>query len=306
MNVHKVFIALLLLTGCHPRSCLLEPEICYTPNKQYIQTLPSAFEPLSPHELDKTWGEEIKIGTRLAQDLDFYRAITAFKRALILLPNDKIDRRQQVEFSIVQCYWMGKKYCEAIEAFETTSLTSVTSKFPAFRELMLILYESYHRTDQQEKAKGVMSLMEKGDPETADDLKIFTALDEGNLRCSEDEEISQFIRQYCACAKSVRKAQTLNALLPGAGYFYVGQKKTALTSFIINTTFIAAAYHFFERGNWGAGLIASSLEFGWYFGGINGAGLAAKEYNQCIYQEAGKELMVRKQLFPVLMLETSF
>ena len=79
-----------------------------------------------------------------------------------------------------------------------------------------------------------------------------------------------------------------------------------MTSFMINASFIAASWYFFDHGNYGAGIITSSLEFGWYFGGINGAGLAAKEWNQHIYNIKGKELMIEMRLFPVLMLEASF
>ncbi len=159
-----------------------------------------------------------------------------------------------------------------------------------------------------------MYLMEKGDPETALDLKLFTSLDSGDLSCVGSlakqhphcEDFSQFINSYCRCSKSVKKAQFLNAVLPGAGYYYVGQRKSALTSLVINTSFIAATYYFFDQGNWGAGLFAASLEFGWYFGGINGAGLAAKEYNECLYNNLGKDLMIKRSLFPALMLQTGF
>ncbi len=115
-----------------------------------------------------------------------------------------------------------------------------------------------------------------------------------------------FFSEYCCKAKSVKKAQMLNAILPGAGYYYVGQKKSALTSFIINTLFTAAAYQLFDKGYFAGGLIVSSLELGWYLGGINGAGLEAKEYNQSIYNTMAKDTMAQNRLFPVLMFETTF
>jgi len=305
---------LVLLSGCHPRSYLLEPKISYTPQKRQFETLPSAFEDLSSEELDREWGKEMTIAIAFARELDLYRAITGFKRALILMPPDQAERRQQTEFYIVQCYYLGRKYKDTLESFEYSQLPSVSTSFPAFRELLIILYDSYEKTHQPEKARAVMSLMEKGNGETALILKLFSAIDEGNLKCvtslafnhPQCKDFATFANNYCYCSKSVWRAQALNALLPGAGYYYVGQKRSALTSFVLNTAFIAAAYHFFDHGNWGAGLVATSLEFGWYFGGINGAGLAAKEYNEYIYQEYGKELMLQKELFPVLMLQTSF
>ncbi|MFQ5729676.1 MAG: tol-pal system YbgF family protein [Waddliaceae bacterium] len=300
--------------GCHPRSCLLEPAITYTPQRQQFERGDSPFDELSPIELKQDWGKEMKIAIALARELDLYRAITGFKRALILMPAELKNRRLQAQFYIVQSYYLGRKYQSAVEAFEFSKLPSASGKFPPFRELLIILYESYEKTGQCEKAQAILSLMEKGDPETALDLKLFSAVDAGDfngiatlaLAHPHREDFSDFVGRYRCCCKSVRQAQTLNAILPGAGYYYVGQKRSALTSFVLNTAFIAASYHFFEKGNWGAGLFTSSLELGWYFGGINGAGLAAKEYNQCIYQDLGKELMLTRRLFPVLMLETSF
>lgn len=307
-------VGFLVFSGCNPRSSCLDPRICYNPHPRYMETLPSAFEPLTEDELREEWGRELKIAQALAREGDLYRAITGFKRARILMPPDDKDRLLQADFGIFQAYWQGNRFCEAIEHFEYTPLCTVSSSFPAFREMLIMLYEAYHRTDQEEKAFSVMTVMEKGDPDTAYTLKLFTHLDQGNINAArsyawdtdQHEDIERFTDTYCLCAKSVRKAQMLNAILPGAGYYYVGQKKSALTSLVINTVFTASAYYFFRDGNWGAGAIATSLELGWYFGGINGAGLAAKEWNECLYENLGQELMQRKGYFPVLMLETSF
>ena len=40
-----------------------------------------------------------------------------------------------------------------------------------------------------------------------------------------------------------------------------------------------------------AGIFTASLEAGWYLGGINGAGLSAKIYNDRLYSELGKEAL---------------
>jgi hypothetical protein len=174
-----------------------------------------------------------------------------------------------------------------------------------------MLQDCFEKTGQKEKGKQVLELMELGDPEGAEKIKLADALIAGNLRealalAPEDFELCQFANAFCKCYKSPRKAQLFNALLPGAGYYYVGQKKSALTSFAINTIFVAASYHFFRQGNWGAGLITASLEMGWYVGGINGAGIAAVEFNERIYERCTSQLMEEKGLFPLLMLETSF
>lgn len=306
--------AAISLNGCALNSTKIEPSICLEPTKNDIRCLPSAFDPLTPAELETEWGKELLIGQRFGRDLDLYRAITAFKRALIIMPEMNIRRRLQVEYSIVQSYYYGRKYCEAIQAFEESSFACMASDFPAFHDLLIMIHDCYYKMCEFDKAEKILQVIEKRNSELANDIQISLAINEGNIPCirnlatSSDkcEPVTGFLNQYCCCSKSPPKAQALNAILPGAGYYYVGQRRAAVTSFITNGLFIAAAYHFFHHGNWAAGLITTSLETGWYIGGINGAGLAAKEYNEKLYNTLGKGMMIRNDLFPLLMLETSF
>lgn len=90
------------------------------------------------------------------------------------------------------------------------------------------------------------------------------------------------------------------------GYLYTGQKKTALTSFLLNGLFLAATVELFRNGYPVAGVLTASLEFGWYFGGINGAGLSAKYYNDQLYSSCMQEAMLTENLFPVFLLQKSF
>jgi hypothetical protein len=106
--------------------------------------------------------------------------------------------------------------------------------------------------------------------------------------------------------KSISKAQTLNAILPGMGYLYVGQKQSALTATLLNGLFIAAATHFFLHGHNSAGIIFSSFEAGWYFGGIYGAGEAAKLYNERVYEGKALTTLNQNKLFPIFMLNYGF
>lgn len=314
LSVLAVFLSLTLLPSCHPRSCLLEPKICYTLSKDRFENFPSPFKPLTDQEAAADWGKELKIAIAFGKELDLYRAITGFKRALVLIPQDQQERRKQAEYGIIKSYYLGDKYEDALDAFEHSSLTTANSSFPAFRELLIVLYDIYSKTERPEKARIVLSILEKGDPETASDMILFTLIDTGDLRNlsmfasnrEDSQDVTLLLKQYCCSAKSVRKSQALNAVLPGAGYFYVGQKRTALTSLLLNTAFVAAAWHFFDKGNWGAGFITASFEAGWYFGGINGAGLAAKQYNQTLYENLAKEVLVRNNLFPILQIQTSF
>ena len=304
----------LVLCGCQANSQLLEPIITYTPDQHLITSLPPAFPPLSQEESNQDWGKEVIIARIFARDFDLYRAITSYKRALILIPLEYSERHLEIEYGIILSYFLGKKYQEVIDTFESSSAKDIPSTFAAFDDLLVILYHSYLRIGQAAKACQILTLIEMRNPFKADHLALSEAISQAEFPEIERivsknrsyEDISTFMCQYHQEALSVKKAQTLNAILPGAGYYYVGQKKAGTTSFLINALFIAAAYQFFHRGDIAASIITASFEMGWYFGGINGAGLAAKEYNERLYESKAKAAMVRHSLFPVLMLETTF
>ena len=305
-----------LLQGCQA----LKQEEGFTPiinfatPQEKISQLPSAFPPLSTEERSQEWGKELILGEAFAEEWDLYRAITCYKRALILIPPSNKERILQLNYDIVFAYYLGNKYKEAINVFEGTELTYVNALFPAYNNLLILLYDCYRVTHQEEKASCLLNAIEKYSPETADDLTLYTDLKAGLLDAVQadiekraDKDCIQItLEQYYRFAKSPQKARTLNALLPGLGYYYVGQKKAALTSFLVNALFTAAAYQFFSRGYPAAGAITASLEYGWYYGGINGAGIAANEYNQVLYDGVGRKILTESNSFPVLIFETSF
>lgn len=304
-----LFILILLLGGCCPPIEEFAPTITYTPQEKQIQKLPSAFPQLTKEELCTEWGKELYVGLHFANDLDLYRAITAFKRAKIFLPTSKGKRRNQIDFHLLQCYYLGEKYEEALQVFDTSDLINVDSTFPPSKEMALILYDCYQKTGQEEKGERIYALIEQIAPQDAEKLKLGNAFLAGNLEeliCSNSPQVNSFVDDYKREAKSVKKARLYNALLPGAGYAYVGQKQSAITSFCINALFTTAAVFSFRNNNIPLGVILTSLEGGWYFGGIHGAGLAAQKYNEFYYAANGKEVMVCEKLFPILMWETSF
>lgn len=313
----RVFIFMLCIVSivsCQMTCHKLEPTICYAASQHEIEKLATPFSALSPIEKHQEWAKELVLGDAFARDFDFYRAITCYKRALILLPDEAIERQLQITYDIILCYYLGHKYPEAILAFEGSPLVEVNALFPAFNNLLLILYQCYQETGQTDKWEAIYEVIQKGSPETALDLILYDQIKEGDIagietsiyNHSSQERIENFLCQYETSKLSPKKARQLNAILPGAGYYYVGQKKAALTSFLINTLFIAATYQFFRRGYPAAGLITGSLETGWYLGGINGAGIEAQEYNNHLYNGTATKALIDAKLFPVLMFETSF
>ena len=90
-------IGLVCTAGCYRVPNKLEPQINYLVRDKYIRSLDSSFPPLSRQDREEEWGKEYFIGVAFAKQLDLYRAVTAFKRSEILIPDTLYQRKQEVE-----------------------------------------------------------------------------------------------------------------------------------------------------------------------------------------------------------------
>lgn len=297
----------MLFTACVVNTGCFEPSIDLYPSCRVTEKLTSPFPPLSCEEREQEWGKELYLGLQFAHDFDLYRAITCYKRALFLCP----ERTFQIEYHIAEAYFMGCKYKEVIETYELGTLSQAPLDFPALKQLLLMLIDSYNRLDMCEKAERIQWYLQSIDPETNTKVEEYQAIITADFPklysfAESDEDLACFLSSYQDSTLSVKKAQFLNAILPGAGFYYVGQTKTAVTALIVNALFTYAAVQFFDRGYTAAGLITTSFELGWYLGGINGAGLAAQEINEHNWNVQGKEFLIRNRLFPLLMFQYAF
>jgi tetratricopeptide (TPR) repeat protein len=307
-----LFSFLIVCSGCYRVADKINPRLDYEVQDQHVASLKCPFPPLSMEERASPWGRELVIAETFAGQLDLYRAISTYKRAEILV--DDPVRKLEVQYDILLSYFLAKRYDEAVLEFERSPLANVDKTFPAYHDLLLILFECYRELDWPDKQSRILELIRKDYPETAEKIQISTALRVGNL-----EEIKVYadgfqnysyldnlLDNYYAQKKSVATAQTLNALMPGAGYLYIGQKTSAFTAFLLNGLFIFAATEFFIHGHTAAGIITTLFESGWYFGGIYGAGEEAKYYNERVYEKRASVVLNETKLFPVLMLQYGF
>lgn len=288
-----LYAFLLLLTGCSGMQDQICPSICFSPTERLVSSWPSPFPPLTCEEKAATWGLELEMGKEFGRELDLYRAITCFKRAQFLNPPE--SRKQEVDFSLFFAYYLGEKYHDAIQIFEESSISSVDKSFPAFDTLVTALWDSYEKTGQLRKGEDLFPFMPE---ERSKALQVGKAIETGMP--------SPFSDCYCQLTKSPTTARTLQAVFPGAGYLYMGQPKSALTSFILNALFIWGTVELFQHHHPAWALFTLSLESGWYLGGINGAGLLARQHNEIIYNSLGKEYMMQNRLFPLLQIECGF
>lgn len=314
MNKGRIYLLLLFLCSCYRVPEHLEPKINSCVQDRYLQQLPSPFPALTSAEKSQDWGKEYLIGLGFAHRLDLYQAITAFKRADILIPAENHQRKLELYYEILLCYYLGKKYEEVDQAFRLTALSNVDPSFPAYKDLLVILYDTYVQLNNDARANYILELIHQNDPEAYEKCILSTALIKADFPTIKMIDqlpppkpyLDQMLTQYEKQKKSVNTAKLLNAVIPGAGYYYIGQKQTAVTAFLVNGLFIAAAVHFFLKNEIAAGVITTSFEAGWYFGGIYGVAHETKFYNERLYERLTTPMMHQQKLFPVFMLHYAF
>ena len=304
-------LSLLFLSACHHIPDDKKPKLSHSVQDRYLRKLPSPFSPLTPEERHEDWGKEYLIALGFAGELDLYQAMTAFKRAEFLLPSSRHSRKMEIEYEVLLCYYLGKRYQEAIYLFEHGNLKTISPEFPAYKDLLVVLYDCYLNCNDQEKADKVLHIIQQTDPAMAEKISLSGILIQGDISSLKEAaphnpSVKTLLDTYDTQKKSIGTAQALNAFIPGSGYLYIGQKQSACTAFLLNGLFIWASVYFFERGNLAAGLITTSFEAGWYFGGIYGAGLETKFYNERVYERTATPLMNENKLFPILMLQHAF
>jgi len=312
MNKILTYLALFLLScSCYRVEDKIEPKISYALKEEHVKSLKNPFKPLSIEEKSKDWAKEFIIAKKFARELDLYRGITNFRRAEILLGDNDTDRKQELEYNVILCYYLGKKYYDLIDYFEKSTLCYVDKSFNAFEDLLIILYESYHELKDKEKTQKIVELLQESYPEIEKKIILSTALMDADVETLKKDYptqpyVNQLLDKYEKEKKSTQAAQLLNTFLPGAGYLYIGQKRSAITAFLLNAVFIYATYECFHKGWTAAGVMTASLEAGWYFGGIYGAGEEANFYNERIFEGLATPMLNNKRLFPIFLLKYGF
>src|SRR5690554_4329373 len=112
MNWSKKFcilFSLLTLCSCyHPRKDI-ELSMHYQLTDSQLKKLPSHFPAISPEERVEDWAKEYQIAINFAQELDYYRALTFFKRAKMLADPEDPVKMMQIEYAIIFTYYLARK-----------------------------------------------------------------------------------------------------------------------------------------------------------------------------------------------------
>ena len=305
-------LVLLLATGCAHMP--VEPPIHVTAVllPDAFQTLPKPPPQLTSEEHASPWGQEYALGCQFALEGDYYRAATCFQRARFLLDDPSSPHEAQLLHALLLAYSMGNKYQEAASIWEKEQDKISVADPELARDCISLLYEAYTHLGRTKEASELLGSLPPADPlkprlslfgtMTTNGEEAFLGAPEAAALVGprEHEEALAMVADYRARRCDPSTACVLNAVLPGSGYVYVHQYQTAVTAFLINGLFIAGTWQLFTAHQQAAGLIAGTLEGGWYLGGIVGAGLAADQYNQHLREELSRPYLNRNALFPLV------
>jgi tetratricopeptide (TPR) repeat protein len=266
---------------------------------------------MSPEENSTAWCQEYTVGRAFAAEGDYYRATTCFHRARHLLSTDASsspERRAQIVRALILTYSLAGKPQEAVDVWEKELDKVLFSNKELAEDTISLLFEDYHLLKREVDAEKIFSSLP---PQNVlrDKLSLFReiASESARLPFSEQpatklglqKEVEEATFQFNNAMKSPFNAALYNALLPGAGYFYVGQYKAAATALLMNALFTTATVQFFAVHLPAAAILSGGFELGWYGGGIMGAKLAAEIYNQHLREIILKPLLEKHSLFPL-------
>ena len=259
---------------------------------------------------------QLKMADAFMEEGEYYRAITEYKKFLILFPN--AEKTDYVMYRMGIAYYSGEEYKSSLKF-----LSSVREKFPESKYMpMSTYYEglSYWKLKMYENAKTSFESLAGSYPgsEIAPSALIASSLvsfeQEDIISCQYGLEkvVSQYpqnsnsenakkaielIEQYKDLPEKSRVlAGIMSALIPGSGYVYAEHYGDGATAFLINALFIAGTVTALNQENYAVAAIVGGIGLPFYLGNIYGSANAAKKWNLSVKEEFRNKIFVTLDL----------
>jgi TolA-binding protein len=253
---------------------------------------------------------QLKIADAFMEEGEYYRAVTEYKKFLILFPDSgKVD---YATFEIGMAYFKGGEYGAAARSF-----LAMREKYP---ESGYAIQAGYLEGSSQWKLKNYdgarMPLEEIAERHPGSEYApralvviCLAALDENKAEVSR-QALNRFLDRYPghpgeenvreAAAqidryqelpeKSPVLAGVMSAILPGSGYIYAEHYGDGITAFLINGLFIAGTITAIHQENYAVAGIVGGVGVPFYLGNIYGSANAAKKWNLGVRNEIIKKI----------------
>jgi outer membrane protein assembly factor BamD (BamD/ComL family) len=248
---------------------------------------------------------QLKIADAFLEEGEYYRAVTEYKKLLILFPDS--DQADYALFRMGMAYYQGEEYEPSVRSFsslrEKYSESSFIPRSYYFEGL------SYWKLKRFENARDAFDALAEDYPQSEfAPLALVAAslagLDEGNIPVSTHrlerlidrypehptsknaKEAIPLIGQYQKLPqKSKTLAAILSAILPGSGYIYAGHYGDGATAFLINALWIAGVVTGIHAEYYAVAGIVAGVGVPFYLGNIYGSANAAKKWNLSVKRD---------------------
>lgn len=242
---------------------------------------------------------QLKVGDAFMEEGEYYRAITEYKKLLILFPDS--DRADDALFRIGMAYYQGEEYEQSVRSF-----SSLRGKYPESAYLSESSYFQglgYWKLKQFENARNAFDTLAETYPQSefaplALVAASLVSLEEGNIPVS-TQRLEQLIDRYPdhpgsahgreaiplldqyekLPQKSKTLAGVLSAILPGSGYIYAGRYGDGITAFLINALWIAGVVTGISAEYYAVAGIVAGVGVPFYLGNIYGSANAVQKWN---------------------------
>ncbi len=248
---------------------------------------------------------QLKIADTFMEETEYYRAVTEYKKYLILFPaSDKCD---YARFRIGTAYYNGEEYESAAKAFAQLRQSGSGESYSAGSFYFEAL--SYWKLKRLTEAMLTFRELAATHPHSefaplALAASSLVALEKGDIAGSR-ADMTLFIERYpehpgwghvlearsmlwdheSLPRKSSVLAAVLSAILPGSGYVYAGHSRDGITAFLINGLAAAGAATGFYQGNLAVSGIVAGVGLPFYLGNIYGSANAAKKWNAAVKEQ---------------------
>lgn len=239
----------------------------------------------------------------LADQGDYYRAITEYKKVLYFHPN--YEKKEWVEFQIGRMYFLGERYMLAkeylipITATENSKLRFLNDNWLALTYFeneeyvnSLRLFKKLKNENQQQVRtfdyaiyEGLSTVyLKRFDEAHHLFIQMKSDLDDSLRSEAEYEEFIDKTLVNLGEAKELSKKSTgwaifWGLIFPGGGHLYLSQWDNALVSMLIVGTTGYLAYDGFKRDSMVQGSIFLGLSSGFYAGSVYSAYRQTKKHN---------------------------
>ena len=227
---------------------------------------------------------------------EYFRAIGEYERFLFLYPDNL--QAPDAALRIVQCYFRGKRWQQAVGAAD-----SLLHRYPMSSlkwETRFLKAHSFEEMGRGEEAREVyrsvitdrpggpleseawyhigLSYAKEGRWLEADEA--LRQVGSGDSLYGATKEVQEIIAEESqAKLKSPALAGLLAAILPGAGHFYCERPRDGAIALVFTGAFAFATYEAFDEDHEGVGVALAVITAAFYGGNIFSAVNVAHKYN---------------------------